>query len=193
MPSSRQRIGRALEATERQASLAARLPAIFAGQIKPRDVAETVDIAQICYSKGLQGASAWFWTEAFRAAPKLADDMRSHHRYDAACAAALAGCGQGNDRPPLDDACRARWRQQALEWLEADLAAWSKTLESNPPRSRQLISRTLLHWKTDPDLAGLRDPVALAKFPADQQKACRALWDHVEALLAKAGKSAAAP
>jgi serine/threonine protein kinase/Flp pilus assembly protein TadD len=188
-PDLEPRVSRALAETERQASLAARLPAILAGQIKPGDVAETLDIAQICYRKGLQGASAWFWAKAFRTAPKLADDMQSHRRYDAACAAALAGCGQGKDRPPLDDACRARWRQQALEWLEADLGAWTKTLESSPPRSRPLIARTLLHWKTDPDLAGLRDPATLAKFPEDQQKACRALWDQVEALLAKAGQA----
>jgi tetratricopeptide (TPR) repeat protein len=188
-PDLEPRVSRALAETERQASLAARLPAILAGQIKPGDVAETLDIAQICYRKGLLGASAWFWAKAFRTAPKLADDMQSHRRYDAACAAALAGCGQGKDRPPLDDACRARWRQQALEWLEADLGAWTKTLESSPPRSRPLIARTLLHWKTDPDLAGLRDPATLAKFPEDQQKACRALWDQVEALLAKAGQA----
>ena len=182
------RVGNALAATERQASLAARLPAVLSGQIKPVDVAETLDFARICCSKGLQGASARFWANAFLAAPKLADDMQAHHRYDAACAAVLAGCGQGKDQPPLDDASRARWRQQALQWLEADLAAWSKTLKSGPPRSRQPISRVLRHWKIDPDLSSLRDPAALARLPEDQQKACRALWAQVDALLAKAAQ-----
>jgi hypothetical protein len=37
-----------------------------------------------------------------------------------------------------------------------------------------------------PDLAGLRDEVALAKLPVDEQKACRALWAEVDALLKKA-------
>ncbi len=168
--------------------MAAKLPAVLAGKIQPVDAVETLDFAQICYNKGLQGASARFWAEAFRAEPKLADDMQAHHRYNAACAAALAGCGRGKDEPPLDDASRARWRQQALEWLEADLAAWSKTLESGPPQSRLPIHQTLRHWKADPDLVGLRDKGALAKVPKEEQKACRALWAQVDALLAKTSR-----
>ena len=105
---------------------------------------------------------------------------QAHRRYDAACAAALAGCGRGKDEPPLDEASRARWRRQALEWLEADLAAWSKALEGGPAQSRPAVSRMLEHWKGDPDLAGLRDPGALATIPEDQQKACRALWARVD-------------
>jgi hypothetical protein len=40
-------------------------------------------------------------------------------------------------------------------------------------------------WKADADLGGLRDEPELAKLPADEQKACRALWAEVDALLAK--------
>jgi hypothetical protein len=47
-------------------------------------------------------------------------------------------------------------------------------------------SQTLQHWKAVPDLAGLRDETALAKLPEDEQRACRALWAEVEALLKKA-------
>jgi serine/threonine protein kinase/Tfp pilus assembly protein PilF len=180
-----QRIGRVLAVTERQASVAAMLPAVLAGKIEPGDTAETLDFAQICYNKQLHGASARFWAGAFQSEPKLADDMPAHRRYDAACAAALAGCGQGKDKPPLDEASRTRWRQQALEWLKADLAAWSKVLESGPPQSRQTIAQTLKHWKVDPDLAGLRDNDALAKFTEDEQNTWRALWAQVDALLAK--------
>jgi hypothetical protein len=43
----------------------------------------------------------------------------------------------------------------------------------------------LRHWKADPDLAGLRDPEALAKLPADEQQACRKLWADLDALLAR--------
>jgi serine/threonine-protein kinase len=142
--------------------------------------------AELCYDKKLQGASARLWAEAFRSEPKLAEDMKIQHRYNAACAAALAGCGQGKDDPPLDEPAKARWRKQAIDWLEADLAAWSKIRESGPPQARQAISQTLQHWKADPDLAGLRDPAALAKLPEDEQKACRALWAELDALLAKA-------
>ena len=144
-------------------------------------------LAQMCYDKKLHGASARFWAEAFQAQPKLVEDMQAQNRYNAACAAALAGCGQGKDEPPLDDAAKARWRKQAIDWLKADLAAWSKILESGPPQARQSISQTLQHWKADPDLAGLRDAGSLAKLPKDEQDACRALWKDVDALLARAG------
>jgi hypothetical protein len=111
--------------------------------------------------------------------------MQSTNRYNAACAAALAGSGQGKDDPPLDEAAKARWRKQAIDWLRADLAAWSKILASGPPQSRQFVAQTLQHWKADPDLAGIRDHAVLAKLPAAEQNACRALWSDVDALLTK--------
>jgi hypothetical protein len=44
----------------------------------------------------------------------------------------------------------------------------------------------LRHWKADGDLAGLRDPEALARLPAEEQQSCRKLWSEVDAILAKA-------
>ena len=44
----------------------------------------------------------------------------------------------------------------------------------------------LQHWKEDGDLAGIRDPEALAKLPAEEQRVWRALWADVDALLQKA-------
>jgi len=174
-------------ATEQHALMAARLPAILTGKLKPADAAETLGFAQLCYDRKRYGHSARFWTEAFRAEPKLADDMQAQYRYNAACAAALAGSGQGKDDPPLDEPTKARWRKQAIDWLKADLAAWSKVLEKGPPAARQSISQTLKPWKVDSDLAGLRDAVALARLPEAEQKACRALWAEVEALLKNTG------
>ena len=184
-PAIAQDIERVLVATERQASAAARLPAILAGKAAPVDAREMLGFAQVCYDKGLHASSARFWADAFLAEPKLADDMESHLRYNAACSAALAGCGHGKDEPPPDDACRTRWRRQALEWLDADLKAWTKAMESGSPRARQPILKMLQHWKADPDLAGLRDPGAISTIPEEEQKACHALWARVNALLAR--------
>jgi Flp pilus assembly protein TadD len=189
-PSLVQRVEHELAATELRASLAARLPAVLAGRLKPADAAEALGFAQFCYDKKLHGASARLWAEAFQVQPKLADDMQAQNRYNAACAAALAGCGQSKDDPPLDEAAKARWRKQAIDWLKADLTAWSNLLEKGPPQARKAIPETLQHWTADPDLAGLRDRAALAGLSADEQKACRALWAEVDALLAKAGKKA---
>ncbi len=46
--------------------------------------------------------------------------------------------------------------------------------------------QTLRHWQQDTDLAGLRDAAALAKLPADDQKAFTQLWADVAVLLKKA-------
>ncbi len=175
-----------LKTTEQLASLVARLSAVLSGETKPTDAVETLGFARLCYEKRLHGASVRFWAEALQAQPKLADDLRVGHRYNAACAAALAGCGQGKDDPPLDRAAKARWRKQAIDWLKADLAAWLKILENALPQARQSISQTLQHWKADTDLAGLREPAELAKLADDEQKACRALWVEVDALVKKA-------
>jgi serine/threonine-protein kinase len=203
-----------VQQAERLVKLDGKLPAILSGKVKPADATEAVGFAQLCDGKKLHGASARFWSEAFQAQPRLAEDMRSQHRYNAACAAALAGSGKGEDDPPLDEATRACWRKQAIDWLEADLAAWSKilesgpiegrlhqpdappheigqaawskVLESGPIEGRPFVEETLQRWKADSDLAGLRDPAALAKLPGDEPKACRALWTGVDALLVKA-------
>jgi hypothetical protein len=54
----------------------------------------------------------------------------SDHRYNAACAAALAGCGQGADGADLTPARRAALRAKALGWLRADLDVWRKQAAS---------------------------------------------------------------
>ncbi len=171
---------------ERLVELDRKLPAILAARAKPADAAESLGLAQLCYDRKLNIVSARFWTEAFQAEPKLADDTQAHNRYNAACVAVLASSGQGKDDPPLDEPGKARWRKQAIDWLKADLAAWSTVLEKGPPAARQSISETLKHWKADSDLAGLREAAGLDKLPDAEQKACLALWADVEALLKNA-------
>jgi tetratricopeptide (TPR) repeat protein len=171
---------------ERMVELDGKLPAILSGRAKPADAQESLVLAQMCYDKKLQGAAARLWENAFETQSLLADDLSARNRYNAACAAAMAGAGQGKDDPPLDEAAKARWRKQAIDWLKADLAEWSKLLASGPSQVRQSISQTLQHWKADSDLAGLREEAALAKLPDDGRTACRALWAEVDALLKKA-------
>jgi len=44
----------------------------------------------------------------------------------------------------------------------------------------------LKRWQWDRDLAGIRDKAALAKLPAEEQKAFTRLWSDVAALLKRA-------
>jgi len=48
------------------------------------------------------------------------------------------------------------------------------------------VQQALRHWQKDTDLAGIRDKAALAKLPAQEQKAFTQLWADVAALLKKA-------
>src|SRR5262249_8151387 len=103
-----------------------KLPRIIKGELEPADTAERPWLAYLCKhpARRLYAASVRFFEEAFAADPKLAENFQRRHRYDAAGAAAMAGCGQGKDDPTLDDDQRVRLRQQARDWLAADLAGW---------------------------------------------------------------------
>src|SRR5262249_10650244 len=138
--------------------------------------------------KQLFAQSARLYEAAFAARPELAEDLSKWNRYNAACSAALAGCGQGKDQPSLDDKTRARWRQQALLWLRADLTAYAKRLETGKPEDRSWVEKSLRHWQNDSDLVNLRDP-ALGKLPDQEQQAWRKLWTDVAALQRKARSS----
>jgi eukaryotic-like serine/threonine-protein kinase len=162
-----------------------KLLAVLHGERKP-EPAECMELASLCQKpwKQLFAHSARLFEEGFAARSELAEDLSKWYRYDAACAAALAGCGQGKDNSPLDDKTRARWRQQALLWLRADLAAHAKRLETGKPEDRSFVEQRLRHWQNDSDLVSLRDPAA-GKLPAQEQQAWRKLWADVAALLQK--------
>ena len=179
-----------LAATEQHMHLAPRLPAVLAGTLEPANATEMLGFAQLSYWKKLNRSSAQLWAKAFQAEPTLAQDLTAKNRRNAAYAAALSGCGQGNVDPPLDEAAKAHWRSQAIDWLRADLASCAKVLDVGPPEARMKIRKTLKSWMNY-ELAGLRDASALTKFPEEEQKACRAFWAEVDALLAKSGKAKA--
>ena len=170
----------------RFAALDARLAAILKGEA-PKDNAEGLALAQRAYDTQRYAAATRLWRGALQADPKLADDRQAGYRYNAACAAGLAGCGKGKDNPPRDDASKGKRRRQALDWLKAELAAWSKILESGAPQARPVVASTLKHWKEDADLAGIRDDAALAKLPQEERAACKQLWGDVDRLLTKSG------
>jgi hypothetical protein len=93
------------------------------------------------------------------------------HRYNAACTAALAATSpllpaeagrRVGAESPLDDTARAKLRNQARVWLEAELASWSELLETAKGEQRASITKTLQWWQQDTDLAGIRESEAAA-------------------------------
>jgi tetratricopeptide (TPR) repeat protein len=171
---------------ERQVALEVKLPAFLKGKFQPSDTAERLGLIGVCQAKKLHAAAARLSADAFAAEPNLADDPTAGLRYNAACSAALAAAGQGEDAGKLDDKERSRLRKQALDWLKADLAVYAKRLQSGSRIARRLVTQQMQHWQKDTDLTGIRDTAALAKLPADEQKAFALLWADVAGLLKKA-------
>lgn len=163
-----------------------RLKLVAGGEVEPASAEEAIGLANLSYQRGLFRLGVRLFERAFELDAALADDLRSNHRYNAACCAALAGCGKGEDEPPADDAAKARYREQARGWLELDLAAWERILDAQGDPKRATLVPTLAHWKQDVDLAGVRDG-ALAELPEDERKAWVAIWEGVERLLEKSG------
>jgi serine/threonine-protein kinase len=152
------------------------------GQYQPRDNKERLELIEPCRFRKRYLAAAQLYTAAFAEDAKLANDLKAAHRYNAACAAALAGCGQGQDDKQLDDKQRARWRQQAVDWLRLDLAACAKILAGGKPEDRALVRQRLQQWTRDRVLEGIRDKNALEKLPAEARTACGKLSAEFEAL-----------
>jgi serine/threonine protein kinase/Flp pilus assembly protein TadD len=178
-----------IEQCERFIQLDAKLPAILSGTEQPADTTQRIALAGLCQlpCKKRYATAARFYEEAFAAEPNRAGDRPSDARYDAACDAARAGCGQGADADTLDTAARARLRQQALNWLRAELAARQKVLEEDRSKAALSVRQQMQHWLQDPDFAGARGPEALAQLPEAERSAWQKLWAEVEALAIQSG------
>jgi serine/threonine-protein kinase len=178
-------------------ALDSRLAAVIGGE-RPKDNGERLRLAYRAYEKKLNAESARLFAAALETDPRLANDRQGQHRYNAACAAALAaalgtaGAAQqetsGQAEKPLTDADRAKFRNQVRAWLEAELAIWTKLLASAKGEQRLTISKTLEHWQQDTDLASIRDEPVLAKMTENERGKWKELWVRVEALQSKARK-----
>ena len=173
------------ERCHRLLALEGRLAGIVQGTDKP-SASEGIDAAELCFVRNHYAAAARLYVEALAAEPRLTEDLRAGRRFNAACAATMAGCGLGDDAAALSESERARWRQAARTWLRLELDESAKTLRTATPADRYQVHQMLLRWRRAPDLAGLRDPHALARLPSAEPGECRALWGDVEMLLQSA-------
>jgi hypothetical protein len=160
-------------------------------QLPPRDESfyceQVLDHAwEILAKRELFAAATRQYSEAFAADRDLLASPPARHRYHAACAAALAGCGQGRDAADLDEKSCAGFRRQALDWLRAELEARLRLLEGGPQAARNTVTHDLEHWLGDPDLAGIREPDALGRLPEAERQAWQRLWADVADTRARA-------
>jgi tetratricopeptide (TPR) repeat protein len=175
-----------LQRCARLLKLEERLPRILRGEDKAGSVGEDLDLARLCHVKQMHAAAARFFASAFAADPRLAEDLNAGDRYNAACYAALAAAGKGEDAARLDDKERAGLRQRALDWLRADLTLWRGAVRQGGSGQAAAARAALRHWQKDPDLAGVRATEELKMLPAAEQQAWRGLWAEVQELLAGA-------
>ena len=125
--------------------------------------------------------AAHLFQEAFKAQPELAEPYRAN----AACAAVLAGSGQGEEAGKLadDEKAREKLRRQGRDWLRADLDLYAKHAQTGEVRSILRTISRLAEWQKDSDLAGVRDPSELPRLPVEERQTWQKLWQDVQQTL----------
>jgi tetratricopeptide (TPR) repeat protein len=171
-----------MQRCQRLRVLESRVPAVVQGKDQPAP-AECLDLAELSFVKKHYATAARLYAKALAAAQRLTEDLRAGHRFNVACAAALAGSGHGDDVAGLAEPQRSALRKQAREWLRLDLLAWAKKMETGTAADRIQARETLSPWPRDPDLAGLRDADDLRILPPAERQECSALWRDLDAVL----------
>jgi serine/threonine protein kinase/tetratricopeptide (TPR) repeat protein len=184
-----------------------RVNALLQGPAPLNGSAEQLELAQFCRQYRRYPAAVRLYAAVLAAQPGLADDLAKGHRYQAACAAALAAAGKGHNADTLTVSDRATLRRQALAWLRADLQLFTrmiaaqqaankkaKQLPPSPleklsgqahehtPADLLLVCDWLKHWQATPDLNSLRDDQQLAGLSPKEQIDWRQFWTEVRAL-----------
>ncbi|MBI3860310.1 MAG: tetratricopeptide repeat protein [Planctomycetia bacterium] len=168
--------------TEARVKLDEKLAAVMRGEVSPADAQEYAGMAELCLNNKKRYATAYrFYEAAFAAAPQLGEDLDDARRFKAACAAALAADGQGEGADELAAEARVAARNQALNWLRADLKVLAELLDHDPKEGPAIVS-VLERAQTDPALASVRDVAALSKLSPADQIAWQQLWTDISAL-----------
>jgi serine/threonine-protein kinase len=167
---------------EAEGTILPKMQSFLDGNYMPQDNDERLALLGVCQFTNRTCAAARLYSDAFASDVKLAEDINAGHRYNAARAAALAGCGLGADAARIDEAERTRWRCEARDWLRADLAAWAMPIDRGSRADRAPVRKMLTQWQADPELAGLRELGALEKLSVEERVEWLALWKEVDAL-----------
>jgi Flp pilus assembly protein TadD len=150
---------------EKEIQLDSKLSDVLVGKQTIASAAERLAFADLAFRKRQFELAATFYEEAFAQDPALAEDLRGNHRYKAGCSAALA-----------------QRRRKAFDWLHADLRQRAQVIMSAPPSVRLAVVQSLVRWKLDPNLAGVRDPEQLMRLSPGEAKEWANLWRELDSL-----------
>jgi tetratricopeptide (TPR) repeat protein/tRNA A-37 threonylcarbamoyl transferase component Bud32 len=173
--------GEAIQECERWRPLAALFAMVQNGEAKAHTAREWAELGDYALEqKHLPATAAGFYEKALT----LDAGVIQTYRYNAACAAAQVGCGQGKDASSLDGKERDRLRGRARVWLRDELEAQRAKLAGG--LSAKEINRVigfLRHWAQDPDLSGVRDDKKLAQLPEMERRDWQKFWAEVQDFL----------
>jgi len=168
---------------QERVKLLARMPALLRGQDHFGDNTERLELAKLCGEAGLAAAGARLYAEAIAVDASTAEDRVIRARCYGAFLAAWAGSGSTRDDPAPTNDERARLRRQARAWLRDELTTWTPWLQGGRSGNRRDAAAALRGWQNTHELAGVRDPDALAKLPQEESEAWRSLWQEVASWL----------
>jgi serine/threonine-protein kinase len=168
---------------ERVIALENRLSSVLRGLEKPADPLEALELAYDYIQIRRYVGAARLFAAAFEANPSLAAETDNANRYNAACAAALAADEKGIGQKTHDERAKIFWRKQALRWLGADLDHWTAEMRSGESERKASAIKVLSHWKSDPDLAGIREATGLDTLPAEERAAWQQFWERVQLVI----------
>jgi tetratricopeptide (TPR) repeat protein/tRNA A-37 threonylcarbamoyl transferase component Bud32/ribosomal protein S27E len=173
----------------RMRDLLPRLTNVLTGKDKPKDPGETYGFALLCAQpfQNRPADAVRLFAEAFAADVKLAEDLKSGNRYDAACYAAHEGSEQSKDDAVQE--ARARLRERALGWLRADLALLRRQAGTDESALRKEAAATLASWLLEMRLAAVRPGPNQVPMSRTERAAWDLLWSEVKETLALARKT----
>jgi len=154
----------------------------LAVELVPRDVGPEFIRAELLRRnlKRYECAVRWYCRAFERSA--VADDVSNYHRYNAASAALLAAANEGVGVGKVDIAEQTSLRQQALDWLRADLKTWRNLVQDD--RTKKATLRVyLLRMNSDPAFAAVRDEAKLAELPHPHAEEWRIFWREAKKLI----------
>jgi tetratricopeptide (TPR) repeat protein len=117
------------------------------------------------------------WAESAWAMNAIPGAIGITHRLNAACAAAAATAGPGQDINPAQPGEFPELRSAALKWLTTE---WQKTKQLNQDPANHIRLRRWIHFcRLCPELAPVRDPKALTSLPAQEREQWEKLWKEM--------------
>jgi hypothetical protein len=73
-------------------------------------------------------------------------------------------------------------REQARNWLRANLELWRKRAESDKASDRQQVLMEMARWQSHTELTGVRDKEELEALPEAERGEWQRFWTEVDDL-----------